>query len=392
MVVESLHMAVQSADERGVIKKQRTALQALRGDRAHVAWERDDKEAWRWQSLERLEAGQVSAPVQALRCEREGLFGVRVLRRICALRSLRELVLGDFWDSSRRFDRLDLLSALPRLEALDLGSARSEGESGVRDTNLRELGQVASLRTLLLHRSRQITDAGLEQLAPLSGLCRLDLHKCGKISGSGLHGLTGLRELVATSCPVNAHGLQRMARLATLERLDLGSCALDGEALGCLAGLQRLERLSLQDCKSVRDKHLEHLLFVVTLRRLDLSRNGLSDEALEVLGRMTWLTDLRVNADKNNGWINERITDDGLRALRRMGELQRLELEAGTKITDAGLEHLAGLRSLRQLSLDYTGVTAEGVARLQASLPQTKIRWGSTIEEISDALGRYFGD
>lgn len=42
--------------------------------------------------------------------------------------------------------------------------------------------------------------------------------------------------------------------------------------------------------------------------------------------------------------------------------------------------------------LHYTGVTAEGVARLQRALPLSTIRWGNTIEELSAAIGRYFGD
>ena len=44
-----------------------------------------------------------------------------------------------------------------------------------------------------------------------------------------------------------------------------------------------------------------------------------------------------------------------------------------TKITDAGLEHLQGLKNLQELNLDLTKVTPEGVAKLQKFLPNTKI-------------------
>ena len=44
-----------------------------------------------------------------------------------------------------------------------------------------------------------------------------------------------------------------------------------------------------------------------------------------------------------------------------------------TKISDAALEHLAGLKKLRWLGLARTGVTAEGVAKLREALPQCAV-------------------
>ncbi|MBI3465848.1 MAG: hypothetical protein HY000_22755 [Planctomycetes bacterium] len=42
-------------------------------------------------------------------------------------------------------------------------------------------------------------------------------------------------------------------------------------------------------------------------------------------------------------------------------------------VRDAGLEHLKGLKNLRELNLAGTQVTAAGVAALQAALPECKI-------------------
>ena len=44
-----------------------------------------------------------------------------------------------------------------------------------------------------------------------------------------------------------------------------------------------------------------------------------------------------------------------------------------TKVTDAGLEHLKGLKSLVQLDLNSTKVTDEGVEKLQKALPNCEI-------------------
>ncbi|NLE37776.1 MAG: hypothetical protein GX621_07105 [Pirellulaceae bacterium] len=52
--------------------------------------------------------------------------------------------------------------------------------------------------------------------------------------------------------------------------------------------------------------------------------------------------------------------------------LSRLCLR-GTRITDAGLEHLKGLTRLETLDLRDTPVTDEGVRRLQHALPDCRI-------------------
>jgi hypothetical protein len=55
-----------------------------------------------------------------------------------------------------------------------------------------------------------------------------------------------------------------------------------------------------------------------------------------------------------------------------LSELRDLSLHA-TQVTDAGLEHLAGLTQLTTLYLSDTHVTAAGVANLQQALPNCKI-------------------
>ena len=70
-----------------------------------------------------------------------------------------------------------------------------------------------------------------------------------------------------------------------------------------------------------------------------------------------------------------RVTDAGLVHLAGMTRLQSLNLMF-TDVTDAGLVHLEGLTSLNQLLLQGTQVTDAGVAKLQQALPHCKItRW-----------------
>ena len=47
----------------------------------------------------------------------------------------------------------------------------------------------------------------------------------------------------------------------------------------------------------------------------------------------------------------------------------------GTAITDAAVDSLVQIKSLRELSLEQTQITAAGYARLQEALPECDITW-----------------
>jgi Leucine-rich repeat (LRR) protein len=79
------------------------------------------------------------------------------------------------------------------------------------------------------------------------------------------------------------------------------------------------------------------------------------------------------------------LTDEVVAELAQSQSLQSLRLE-GNQLTDAGLESLAKLKTLRYLQVNHNqgkdGVklTQAGIARLAAALPQCKIVWdGGTI-------------
>jgi len=68
------------------------------------------------------------------------------------------------------------------------------------------------------------------------------------------------------------------------------------------------------------------------------------------------------------------ISDAGLEHLRELSSLKGLNL-SGTQIGDAGLEHLQGLTSLEFLELGFiTNVTDAGREELKAALPECEIQ------------------
>ena len=67
-----------------------------------------------------------------------------------------------------------------------------------------------------------------------------------------------------------------------------------------------------------------------------------------------------------------KVTNAGLRHLAGLNELHSLSL-ANTSVSDAGLKELEGLSALRQLDVQNTQVTAAGVTRLKAAIPELKV-------------------
>lgn len=75
----------------------------------------------------------------------------------------------------------------------------------------------------------------------------------------------------------------------------------------------------------------------------------------------------------NIAWLDlgdSQVTDESLKLIGRMPELERLHLEK-TAVTDAGLAHLAGLTNLEYLNLYETKITDAGLAPLHG-LPKLR--------------------
>ena len=89
-----------------------------------------------------------------------------------------------------------------------------------------------------------------------------------------------------------------------------------------------------------------------------------TNAGLEQLGELSQVTNL---------WINEsNVTDAGLKSLKRLNGLRKLNLYRADNITDAGLEHLMGMTQLRELVLGHA-ITDDAVKKLQQALPNCKI-------------------
>ena len=65
----------------------------------------------------------------------------------------------------------------------------------------------------------------------------------------------------------------------------------------------------------------------------------------------------------------------GLEELKALAKLERLNLLGCKQLRDDAAAVLAGFRQLRVLDLTDSGLTAKGVERLRASLPECEVVW-----------------
>ena len=164
-----------------------------------------------------------------------------------------------------------------------------------------------------------------------------------------LREIPDLRELILWGSKITDRGLAILAglkELRGLQSLDLSFTEIGDEGLGHLAGFPRLRILHLNGARGVTDAGMSHLKPLAKLQAL------LIDSGPVVL-----------NPDE--GWVQRpRLTDGGLAALASVSSLEVLSVEGHGEITDAGMEHLARLKHLRDLTLAFTTITDAGLAHL----------------------------
>ncbi len=101
------------------------------------------------------------------------------------------------------------------------------------------------------------------------------------------------------------------------------------------------------------------------LRFLSLRGMDLTDAEMHRVGSLTGLTELTLD-DTN-------FPEAGLDELAGLSSLCRLHLNGCSGVTDASINSIARLKSLRSVVLFRTGVTEEGAARLRKALPECRV-------------------
>ena len=299
------------------------------------------------------------------------------------------------------------LAALPKLPALEILGLKA---TQISDAGLAALSRCPALKSLNLDHTK-ISDAGLAHLRSNIGLQFLNLDSV-PITDRGvaeLVPLTQLRDLILGFTKVTDAAVANLGELKNLSSLNLKSTAISQQGVARLQsalpkckiawsalanasaapanplpqnqfnferqlaeevlGMGGRVDVSVQGgpnrrCKAVAELPREP--FVLTEVWLWRQQN-LSPALFEKIGRLAHLRDL--NLDQAN------VTEGDLQQLLRLESLQMLRL-GSVPIGDAGLQQLARLTNLQLLNLtENSAATAAGVAKLQAMLPNCKVKW-----------------
>jgi uncharacterized membrane protein len=110
---------------------------------------------------------------------------------------------------------------------------------------------------------------------------------------------------------------------------------------------------------------------------LDLQDAGLDDAAAANLGKLSGVVRLRLSRNA--------VTDQGVAALAGLPRLTHLNLYGNAGLTDASVEVLAGVKSLRRVDVWQTGMTDEGIARLRERRPDLAVQGAAASALRGDA-------
>jgi hypothetical protein len=237
----------------------------------------------------------------------------------------------------------------------------------VSDAGLAQLHTLKGLKTLRI-RGQAVTNDTLaivaKTLPRLSGLTIED----SLFSDDGLAHLAGLplEELSLFNCfGITDDGLAHLRDFTGLKHLSLRKIPILGTGLVHVADKRKLAYLRLSET-GVGDEAMEHVKRLTSLTRLELRQTRVGDEGLKILEGLANVEYLDVAAT--------RTTDAGLAHLAALGKLRYLDLGSNSGVTDAAVDPLGKLKTLKTLIVAQTGLTDDGVKRLSSLLPGCTIQ------------------
>jgi hypothetical protein len=293
-------------------------------------------------------------------------------------------------------------------------------EAAVTDDEMAIIGGFADLEVLQVD-GRNVTDRGFAHVANLKELCVLempgvritDLAPVADLMQLDLLILPPARATPARSAPGpgGPSSLGPLRRLTTLTQLVLGSTRIEDRELAVVAGLPKLNSLTIGGrgiteaglARLAESKSLNYLRFTDTsiadlrplsprlhaLWGLSMENSALTDAGLEPLSNATRIGVLTIAGSSKmtdagldhlaslpSLWMlrldRSAITDAGLARLKSLKSLETLSLTE-TELTDSSVETLAGFRSVKSLDLDRSGISPAGIERLKQALPNARI-------------------
>ncbi len=254
------------------------------------------------------------------------------------------------------------------------------------------IGQLRKLKTLSLSRT-QVDDSSLPGIRQLTELEYLGLPQT-RVTDAGLAALVGLRNLKTLSLafnPFTDDGMEAVANLTNLRTLELGETKVGNDGLAKLKTLTQLEYIELGS--AVTERGLDHLRGLPSLTGVSMRLPVVTDAVVTNLRKLSKLEHLRgvvaSDADlerlkslshlKSLTFDLNRFTVSGLESLDAFPTLETLNLNGSVTVDDSYLVAVSKLKKLRQLFVDGTSVTPEGIAKFRELRPDVELRAGGRV-------------
>ncbi len=248
--------------------------------------------------------------------------------------------------------------------------------SWATDSDMPLLVQLKELKRLDLSLTR-ISDRGLRSLKTAGAIEELNLNFAEQITDDGAATVKGwkhIRRLNLRGTKITDATLEFLSGVPSLEWLDIGWAQITDTGLGHLAALTNLRHLAMGGNK-LTDTSLEFLRQTPQLEYLDLGGTQrtdsglwtlqLSDAGMQSVAAVTELRDLSL--------AGTAVTGRGLKLLSSLDKLERLNLQGCRKLKDDAATVLAGFSHLRMLDLKESSLEAESVTRIRSALPDCQI-------------------
>jgi len=239
------------------------------------------------------------------------------------------------------------------------------------------------IQILNLYQCNDIDDYFMSQIRHLTGLEALFVSR-STLTPRGINYIRNFKQLRAIVMPdyIQSKELELLGELTLLEYLNFGGPMVNDEKLSIIGKLTWLTQLSiggsevsaglahLKDLKSLRylslaalrnlnlDRDLSYITALTDLEELDLQDAPVNDAGLSNLSRLQKLRRLNLLKRSPSG----KITGAGMVHLKNLKSLEELTLPRGA--SDAGIEQLANLDSLKKINLWGDDVTDKGMSVL----------------------------
>ena len=146
--------------------------------------------------------------------------------------------------------------------------------------------------------------------------------------------------------------------------IDLKGTEMDDKSAVHLAALKDVRSINLSDTK-VTDAAMAHLAKLSRLNRLFLYGTEVTDKGLVHLGKLSSLETLYLD--------ETRISDEGMSNLKGLVQLEVLHLRSRLPVSDTSIPVIIRFEKLRELKVEGTKITPEGLERLKRKLPDCRI-------------------